>query len=81
MLYLLSTKRMGDGAQIHIFELAARGHAARQPSDLQAARLERLADHMRRGFALGREIGGQDHLLHLCHPVARGQTAFAGRCH
>ena len=51
-------------SQIDKFEFAAHRHAARQPGDHQAFALEDFTQSMRRGFALGGEIGGQNDFLH-----------------
>ena len=55
---------MGNGAQVHIFQLAADGHATRQARDLHPPALERFTNDMGGGLAFRREIGGQDDFLH-----------------
>ena len=65
---------MGNRAQIHVFQLAAHGHAARQARGLQAFGFKALGDHMGRGLALGGEVGSQNNLLH--DAVARPRKQF-----
>src|SRR5690606_22546290 len=43
--------RLRDRARVHVFELAAHRHAARQARDLQAAGAQQLADVVRGGLA------------------------------
>ena len=64
---------MGNGAQVHIFQFAAGGYAARQAGDLQAQRLEHFGNHMGRGLTLGGEIGGEDHFAQLRLTAALAQ--------
>jgi hypothetical protein len=74
-----SSQRVGDGAQVHVLQLAAGRHAARQPRDLQAARAQRLGQRVRRDLAFGREAGGQDDLLAPRRRLARSSSG-ARRC-
>ena len=59
-----SQQGVRDGAHVDVFEFAADRHAAREPRHAQAARLERLAEHVRGGLALVGEVGREDHFLH-----------------
>mmetsp|Transcript_23378 Transcript_23378/g.55636 ORF Transcript_23378/g.55636 Transcript_23378/m.55636 type:complete len:231 (-) Transcript_23378:181-873(-) len=54
---------MGDGAEVHIFELAAHRHAACEPCRPDATGPQCLGQHMGRGLALGGEAGREDDLL------------------
>ena len=70
--------------EVDVFELAADRHAARQPRDAHAARLQRLAEHVRRRLALGGEVGREDDLLdrrrrRRARAAARAPIS-AGRC-
>ena len=60
---------MRDGAQVHVLQLAARRHAARQARDAQATGTQGAGQRVCRDFAFGTEAGGQDDLLD--HAVAR----------
>ena len=55
---------MGDGAQIHIFQLTARRHTARQAGHGQALRAQGLPNDVGGGLAFGSEVGGQDDFAH-----------------
>ena len=66
---------MRDGAEVDVFEFAARRHAARESRDGQAALPQRFANDVRRCLAFGRDVGGQDHFAHLA--VQRGTAGIA----
>src|SRR6185369_2034389 len=66
-----------ERARIHVLELAAEGHAARDPAYLDAALAQHLGDVVRGRLPFVGEVGGEDDLLDLPPGGARQQPVEA----
>ena len=73
-------QRMRDGAQVHVFEFAARRHAARQPRD-RAGRAACSASPITCAVASPSAVKLVARITSCtCAVESRGRTACAGRC-